>query len=230
LVVASGRFTRIVLAIAALALLDAGVPSAQVNPYRVQQRYKEASKGKSIDDFTKRLNDPDPTTRLEAVKSLSESGQPEAIEYLIQATGDPEESVRIKAIDSLGKLRATEATQILVQKLFMRDVDPSMKQRILVALGRMGDSKAARPISEFMRRDADPAMKGTAVFALGEIGDASVIPDLEAVQRSSDDPHLARLAGEATQKINQRLSPASVAVTVPALAEDDRPGNPTARR
>jgi hypothetical protein len=38
-----------------------------VNPFRVQQRYKEASSGKSIDDYTKRLNDPDPATRLDAV-------------------------------------------------------------------------------------------------------------------------------------------------------------------
>jgi len=41
-------------------------------------------------DFTKRLNDPDPAVRLEAVKNLGDSGQTEAIEYLIQATGDSE--------------------------------------------------------------------------------------------------------------------------------------------
>src|SRR5262245_40276243 len=47
--------------VAALLVIAFAAPAmAQVNPFRVQQRYKEASSGKSIDDFTKRLNDPDP--------------------------------------------------------------------------------------------------------------------------------------------------------------------------
>ena len=221
---------RIAAAVSFLLLADASGALAQVNPYRIQQRYNEAKKGKSIDEWTKRLNDPDPAQRLEAVKSLGESGQPEAIEYLIQATGDPAEAVKIKAIDYLGKLRATDATQVLVQKLFMRDVEPSLKQRVLVALGRMGDTKAGQPISEFLKQDTDPVISGTAVFALGEIGDAGVIPHLEQMQRSATDPHLARLAGEAIQKIRLRISPASVAVTVPALVDEDQRPRPTTRR
>ena len=143
--------------IAALLAVAYAVPvGAQVNPFRVQQRYKEASKGKSIDDFTKRLQSDDPAVRLEAVKSLGESGQTDAIEYLIQATGDPDQSVMIKAIDYLGKLRATAATQILVQKLFMRDVPLPVQQRILVSLGRMGDVRAAAPVGEYLSRDTDP--------------------------------------------------------------------------
>jgi HEAT repeat protein len=213
---------RIAVVVLSLMLVDASGALAQVNPYRVQQRYNDAKKGKSIDEWTKRLNDPDPTQRLEAVKSLGDSGQPGAVEYLIQATGDPSDAVKIKAIDYLGKLRATEATQVLVQKLFMRDVEPPLKQRILVALGRIGDTKAAQPISEFLKQDSDPAISGTAVFTLGEIGDASVIPHLEQMQRNASDPHLARLAGEAIQKIQLRISPASVAVTVPALVDEDQ--------
>lgn len=213
-------FVAVLLSPALLLAVDA---AAQVNPYRVQQRYNEAKKGKSIDEWTKKLNNPDPAERLEAVRSLGESGQPDAIEYLIQATGDPDEAVKIKAIDYLGKLRATDATQVLVQKLFLRDTEAPVKQRILVALGRMGDAKAASPIAEFLARDSDPGMCGTAVFALGEIGDGTTIPKLEALQQRTADPHLVQLAAEAVQKIKLRLSPSSVAVTVPALAEDDRP-------
>ena len=214
---------RLAFVASALVAAAASQAFAQVNPYRVQQRYKEASKGKSIDECTKRLNDSDPAVRLDAVRSLGESGQPDAIEYLIQATGDPDEAVKIKAIDYIGKLRATDATQVLVQKLFLRETPPQVKQRILVALGRMGDSKAAQPISEFLARDTDPAMNGTAVFALGEIGDVDTVAKLEALQQRSSDPHLDQLAGEAIQKINLRLSPASVAVSVPALEDDRQP-------
>jgi HEAT repeat protein len=213
-----------VAVIAALLVVAHAVPAlAQVNPFRVQQRYKEASKGKSIDDFTKRLNDPDPAVRLEAVKSLGESGQDDAIEYLIQATGDSDQSVMIKAIDYLGKLRATAATQILVQKLFMRDVPVPVQQRILVSLGRMGDVRAAGPIGEYLGRDTDPETKGTAIFALGEIGDQASIPKLQAVQTDSPDAHMQRLAGEAVAKINRRLSPSTVAVEIPALEDDSKP-------
>ena len=223
----SFAFRIIVLVAVGIACL-AGSATAQVNPYRVQQRYNEAKKGKSIDEWTRRLRDDDPAVRLEAVKSLTDSGQPEAIEYLVEATGDPDEAVKCKAIDSLGKLRATQATQVLVQKLFMRDVQPQVKHRILVALGRMGDPKAAQPIAEFLAHSTDPAMSGTAIFALGEIGDATVVPRLEEIQRSSADPHMSRLAGEALAKINVRLSPAAVAVTIPALQDDQQ--RPTAKR
>ena len=220
---------NVVAPIAALLVVAIAAPAvAQVNPFRVQQRYKEASQGKSIDDYTKRLNDPDPAKRLEAVKNLGESGSPEAIEYLIQATGDSDDSVMIKAIDYLGKLRATAATQILVQKLFMRDVPVSVQQRILVSLGRMGDVRAAPPISEYLDRDTDPETKGTAIFALGEIGDHASIPKLQTIQSTAPDPHMQRLAGEAVAKINRRLSPSTVAVQIPALEDPDKP--PTARR
>jgi HEAT repeat protein len=222
-------FRSIVRGIAALLVVAWTVPvSAQVNPFRVQQRYKESSEGKSIDDYTKRLNDDDPTKRLEAVKNLGESNKPEAIEYLIQATGDPNDGVSIKAIDYLGKLRATAATQILVQKLFMRDVPLPVQQRILVSLGRMGDVRAAAPIAEYMSRAIDAETRGTAVFALGEIGDSASIPKLQTLQADGSDPHMQRLAGEAIAKINRRLTPSTVAVQIPALEDPDKP--PTARR
>lgn len=222
-------FRRVARGIAALLVVAWAVPvSAQVNPFRVQQRYKEASEGKNIDDYTKRLNDDDPAKRLEAVKNLGESNKPEAVEYLIQATGDPDEGVRIKAIDYLGKLRATAATQILVQKLFMREVPLPVQQRILVSLGRMGDVRAAAPIAEYMSRTNDPETRGTAVFALGEIGDSASIPKLQAIQTDDSDPHMQRLAGEAIAKINRRLTPSTVAVQIPALEDPDKP--PTARR
>lgn len=211
----------------ALILIAASV-SAQVNPYRVQQRYNEASKGKNIADWVKRLKEGDEQKRLEAVKSLGDSGDPEAVEYLIEAMGDPADSVKIKAIDYLGKMRATAATSVMVQRLFMRDVETAVKQRILVALGRMGDVKAVQPITEFLGQDTDPTIRATAVFALGEIGDHGAVARLEEIRANTDDANLARLAGEAIAKINRRLSPATVAVTVPALEEDQAPARPAA--
>lgn len=214
--------TRAAIVAAGLAaLLPAMDAAAQVNPYRVQQRYQDATKGADIDDWARRMKDEDAHTRLEAVKSFGESGDPEAIEHLIEAMADPDPAVKIKAIDYLGKLRATQATTIMVQKLFMRDVDALEKQRILVALGRIGDLKAVEPVTDFLAQDTTPATRATAVFTLGEIGDRSAIEPLQKVQVDSTDPDLARLAGEAVAKIERRLSPATVAVTVPALEEEE---------
>jgi HEAT repeat protein len=200
---------------------------AQVSPYRVQQRYNEATKGADIDDWARRMKEEDPHTRLEAVKSFGESNDPEAIEHLIEAMADTDRAVRIKAIDYLGKLRATQATTLMVQKLFLRDIDAFDKQRILVALGRIGDVKAIGPVSDFLEQDTDPTTRATAVFALGEFGDRATIEKLQKVQVESNDPNMERLAGEAVAKINRRLSPSTVAVTVPAL-EEDQPSKPQA--
>lgn len=224
------RITRAALAACAglASLLLATEAAAQVNPYRVQQRYQDATKGADIDDWARRMKDEDAHTRLEAVKSLGESADPEAVEHLIEAMADPDPAVKIKAIDYLGKLRATQATTIMVQKLFMRDVDTLEKQRILVALGRIGDLKAVQPVSDFLAQDTAPATRATAVFTLGEIGDRSAVEPLQQIQIGSADPDLARLAGEAVAKIERRLSPATVAVTVPALEEDQPLGQPGA--
>jgi HEAT repeat protein len=94
----------------------------------------------------------------------------------------------------------------------------------------MGDAKAAPPISEFLTRDDDPSLLCTAVFSLGEIGDAATIPKLEALRARTNDQHLEQLAGEAVQKIRLRLEPSSVAVTVPALIDDDHPAKPQEKK
>ena len=101
---------------------------------------------------------------------MSESTDPAAVAYLVQALGDPDMRVKAKAIDACGTLRATDATPVLVQQLFLRGTDPEVKQRILAALGKIGDPRAAKPIKEFLGRDLDHATRGTAIFALGDIG------------------------------------------------------------
>src|SRR5258706_13006504 len=51
----------------------------------VQSRYNKAAKGKNLNEWVTRLNDDDPSRRLDAVKSLGDSNNPKAIDYLIQA-------------------------------------------------------------------------------------------------------------------------------------------------
>ena len=65
------------------------------------------------------------------------------------------ETRRIKAIDTLGHIKAKEATPLLIQQLFMRDTDLGTKQRILACLGKIGDTRATRPLIDFLARDLE---------------------------------------------------------------------------
>lgn len=162
--------------------------------------------GGSVDaeDFSAELRDSDPTIRLFAVKQLAQSKDAKAVEYLVEACSDEDNRVRVKAIDSLGTMRASGATTSLVQMLYLRESKPWLKQRVLVALGKIGDSRAARPIGDLMTRESDRRTVGTAIFALGAIGDPASIDRLEKIAADNDDPDLKRLANDAVAKIKKR--------------------------
>jgi HEAT repeat protein len=192
-----------------------------------QERYNRKTKGvANLDEFVRRLESDDADDRLQAVRSLGESGDDKATEYLIQAAGDEDVRVKAKAIDMLGHMRATQATPVLIQYLFLRTTDPQMKSLILAALGKIGDERAARPIIEFLQRDLDGRTRGTAIFALGEIGSSDSEEVLAAVLESQDDRSIRRLANEALVKVKNRRAAVSQEANGPTdvfLRRDDQP-------
>lgn len=216
-----------------LAVITAGLLCLWVHPVRAQMtgqhardRYQKATKGANIDDFVKRLSSDDADTRLEAVKSLGGSGEPKAIQYLIQAIGDPDERIQAKSIDLLGDLRASEAIPVLVQCLSRTTTNPNLKPLILAALGKIGDSRAAVPIAEYLQRDLESSTRGTAVFALGEIAAAESVEPLKQIADKDDDPNVRRLAGEALTKIEYRQAAVKREVKAPSqnfLQPKDQP-------
>jgi HEAT repeat protein len=185
-----------------VAVAGARAATAQISADQVRQRYDRQTKGGNLDEFARQLNSDDPSERLKGLKSLSESSDPKAIEYLVQALGDSDMRIKAKAIDSCGNLRATDATPVLIQQLFLRGTDPEVKQRILAALGKIGDARAAKPIQEFLSRDLDHATRGTAIFALGEVGDAESLEFLQNLERSEPHSTIKRIAREAQAKIH----------------------------
>jgi HEAT repeat protein len=175
--------------------------AAQISADQVKQRYDKQTKGGSVDEWARDMNSDDPLERLKGVKSLSTSSDPEAVPYLVQALGDPDMRVKAKAIDACGNVRASDATPVLIQQLFLRGTDEEVKQRILAALGKIGDQRAAQPIMEFLGRDLDLATRGTALFALGDIADPGSLEFLETYERTEPHPTLKRLANEARAKV-----------------------------
>jgi len=199
-----------------LSLLLGEPAFAQVSGQQIRQRYDKSTKGASLDDFVKKLNSEDAEKRLEGVKSLSESKDNKAIEYLIQAAGDSDIRVQAKAIAALGDLRATDATPVLIQYLSRRTVDNNMKQLILASLGKIGDTRSARPIMEFLQRDLDPATRGTAIFALGEIGAPESTDALSQIAQADKDQTVRRLATEALAKVQHHQAAIQKEVKAPA--------------
>jgi HEAT repeat protein len=217
------RAVVVLLAVAALpSLVGAQIP-LDAGRKRLQERYQKPASQQKLDDVVKKLNGDDPEARIEAVRTLGEMNEPKATEYLLQAANDPDTRIRIKAIDTLGNAHAKEATPFLVQQLFLRTTDLPSKQRILAALGKIGDKRATGPLLDIMARDGDMAVRGNAIFALGEIGDGDALPGLERVANDGQEDVLRRLAAESVRKIRERPVPT---VVPPALSDRRRPEGP----
>ncbi|TMB55752.1 MAG: HEAT repeat domain-containing protein, partial [Deltaproteobacteria bacterium] len=168
-----GRLATL-LALAVIAFPTIGVAQIPLDSQGrrgLRDRYNGPQTNQKLDDNIRKLNGDDPEARLEAVRALGEINEPKAIEYLLQAANDPDMRIRIKAIDTLGNAHAKDASGLLIQQLFLRSTDLPTKQRILAALGKIGDTRATGPILDILSRDIDPAVRGNAIFALGEIGD-----------------------------------------------------------
>jgi HEAT repeat protein len=211
----------------ALAQLDPyGLPGSGLGQGQTRNRDKLTSGKSEIDEYGRDLQDKDPVRRLEAVKELSGQKDDKAIAFLIEAVSDEDVRVRLKAIDCLGKARASAATPILIQSLYLRETAPWMKQRILVALGQIGDNRAANSISDLLSHEGDPTTLGTAIFALGEIGDPAVVDRLKQIQTETTNDRVRLLSQDAITKIERkRINPK---IELRALRNDEEGARPAA--
>lgn len=180
---------------------------SQTTGDRARDRVDRKKKGANIGEWVRRLNNDRPETRLEAVKSLGNSKDPQAIEHLVNATADIDIRVKIKAIEFLGNLRATDATPVLAQQLFLRDIHNGVKKKVLIALGKIGDPRGAEPIMEFLRRDHEEHTEGVALFALRDVGNEQVLVFLDNYAEAAASPPIKQLAARAATDIRSRLSP-----------------------
>ncbi len=212
----------------ALALACAAAASAQsVSSDRMREK-AEGKDGKpaTVDEWSRDLANDDPMVRLKGVKMLSESTDAKAVPFLVQALGDPDLRVRAKAIDACATVRANDATPVLVQQLFIRGNEPELKQRILAALGKIGDPRASKSIMDFLSRDLDHATRGTAIYALGDIGDPESLEFLEGLEGTEPHPTLKRLAREAVAKVHYQQAVKQTEAKEPLnsfLKDEDEP-------
>jgi HEAT repeat protein len=180
---------------------------AQQSPPPVQ-RYNRIARGANIDEWHRRLFDPDPAVRLEAVESLGKDGTEQSVKPLLDATADEDPRVRMMAIDYLGAIGSPLATQVLTQYLFLRQTDEKALQRILVALGKIRDPHSVKPVADFASKTKNEELRCGAIFALGEIGGLEAMKAVKPFAEQLTDQPAQRVAKDAITKINTRLAAA----------------------
>jgi HEAT repeat protein len=199
----------IILALATLVWAQPSIALAQQSrsPAPVQ-RYNRIARGANIDEWHRRLFDPDPAVRLEAVDSLGKDGTEQSVKPLLDATADADARVRMRAIDYLGAIGSPLATQVLTQYLFLRQTDEKDAQRILVALGRIRDPHSVKPVADFATKTQNEQLRCGAIYALGEIGGMDAMKAVKPFADQTSDESAHRVATDAIQKINTRLAAA----------------------
>ena len=178
-------------------------------------RYKTAKFGKTVEAWASHLNDKDPEARLEAVKLLGESADPQANQYLIEAVDNSDARVAPLAIDYLGRVKAKDAVPVLSEKLFLKGTNAVLNQHILVALGRIGDPDASQRILDFVQGETDPSLRGMAIRVLGEIGSQAIGTDLRKLSEHESDSQQRTLMQDAAARIAARATDAAQGSSLP---------------
>ena len=204
--------SRAVGAVLGIALI-AATASAEISDDPRDQnqqvdRYERSRLGAKPEEWARRLNDANPEVRLDAVKLLSEAQDPAVHEYLMQAVENSDARVAAAAVDALGKIGAKDASGFLSERLFMSATNPGLRQRILVALGRIKDPGAAERVLDFASGGSDAELRALAIRVLGEIGDSSVRDKLHDLATHESDPTLKTLLADADAKIAARMAAA----------------------
>jgi HEAT repeats len=198
----------------AIVLATGAVASAQygVSPYHTGQPdlrspYARSLDGSTVEQYARLLESPEAKQRLLAVEDLGQSEDPHAVNYLLKAMEDVDLRVQARAIDYLGARRSSDATPLLAQKLFLTGAPNALRQRILAALGKIGDPSASRPILDFIAQERNADVRGTGIYTLGEIGDVTIRDDLRKLGEKESDPRLKRLVDEALVKMTTMHRP-----------------------
>jgi hypothetical protein len=205
------------LASSILALPLAAAAQDQQRSHPAVERYNRSAKGANVEEWKRRMTEPDVRTRLEAVDSLGTKGGDEAIRPLIEATADADYRVRTRAIDYLGQLKALEATPVLMQLLFLTDVGRAEKLRALTSLGLIADPSTSERLIGYAATINDDELALRAVYAVGEISDPKSKARVAALKGTRPGTDMDRLVDDALVKID--LKEKNKPVVQPTLLE-----------
>jgi HEAT repeat protein len=124
--------------------------------------------------------DGDPEVAMFSVQILSLINDSSASRALLPLLDHPDRNIAQSAIEALGNVQAVEAVPALIRLL---SADMWLQFAAVVALGKLGDPRAVRPLLELCAHEvlAEPAIE-----ALGRIGSPEALRPLVELLYSSD--------------------------------------------
>jgi HEAT repeat protein len=174
----------------------------------------------SVALWARRLNDPDPNNRRDAIEGLSNIKDPRVVEPLTAALrGDPDAGVRKYTASVLGEVKAPWAAEVLIAGL--TDADAGVRKAAASALGdialaKITDPGAIEPLIASLK-DPDAGVRSNALYALGFFKDPRAVqPAIAATQ--DPDVNVRAAAVTALYYIND---PSALDTFIAALKDQD---------
>lgn len=136
------------------------------------------------------LADDNPQVQIASAEALGKLGNPDAVPKLLElldARAHQPEEHRLtgKIVDALRRIRDGRAVLPLIDLLELDD--RRLRQRVVEALGVIGDKSARRAIEKTLKTDESEEVRSAAAKALGDLGDNGAIPALQAALAESAD-------------------------------------------
>jgi HEAT repeat protein len=134
----------------------------------------------ALPDLARACDDPDPSVRAKALRSLGDIGDESAIPTVIDKLADEDEEVRTAAAHALGKMNAANVIPHLTRTL--TEGDPETQERIASTIPDIGASLIPGLKAALERGDAPS--RQVAAFMLGKLKAESAVP---ALGRATED-------------------------------------------
>ncbi|MCA8988445.1 MAG: HEAT repeat domain-containing protein, partial [Planctomycetaceae bacterium] len=138
------------------------------------------------------LQDSSPEIVMTTVEALGRLKDPQAGPQLCKLLDSPvhrqNHPLRMKLLDAVRRIKDPKALPILLGML--NNSDSSIRQKVIEAIGPVGDQSAAVELEGLLKEDRDEHVRAACARALGDIGDAE---SLDALEEALNDTMPVRL-------------------------------------
>jgi HEAT repeat protein len=157
----------------------------------------------NIKEMILELENEDIVKRHKAITKLAKTKNNGLVELLIKLLADNTSNLFKESVcDILGEKKSKEAVEVLIGCL--TDIDDGIKFKATIALGKIGDKRATKPLTKKLNKNVDSLLKSEAIIALGRIGDESATKPLISILKFDQDlfvkHHAVRALGEIGSK------------------------------
>ncbi len=137
-----------------------------------------------------RLDDPDPSVREEAARTLGRLGDAGDVSILADRLNDPLSTVRVAAAQALGEIGHSAAVPSLLDGL--ADASEEIREACAAALGRVDDPRAAEVLLSLVSGSDTERVQVSGAMALSRAGRSDAAEEIYQLRRRSRNPVFRR--------------------------------------